>query len=156
MSDVLHQANLLIRCPTLYTMESDSLQLVLRPKYAGIYFSMVTVTGCRLHCHATIGHWSSPIQAELLDDQRRGQILDVFKDAVNRAWTSTSSIPTFATVEAVDLSHRALATVHVQSGLSAAMWSLQRSVGAKLKASEGRRRTNFHFSVDQVVLADRA
>ena len=138
--------NLLIRAPTLFTLDGDSLQLVDKPKYCGIYFVMATCSGRRIPMHCTIGHWQAPTEAQL-PSAKKDKILVEFREAVRRAWSS-AVLPVFATVEAIDCGHRALATLHVQGGLSAKLWSLQDSVRRELGTQEKSRRTNFHFSVD--------
>ena len=149
MSDMLAQSvNLLVRSPRLYTLEPTSLRLVQNARYVGIYFTMVTAAGIRLHLHATVGHWQEPVTSAL-SARSQNQILTDFQKAVDRAWTS--SLPIFAESPETHLGHRVLVTLHVQGGLSAAMWNMQGLVKSELNASEGKKRTNFHFSVDAVV-----
>ena len=146
MASVLVHANLLRCSPGLYSLDGDSVTLLAKEQYTGVYFDLVTAAGTRVHAHATIGHWSQP--GHTLESQVQERIVIDFKQALTRAWSS--SLPLFADVEAVDLGHRAVCTLHVGGGLSAAMWALQQKAAAAQKTSEKKRRTNFHISVDAV------
>lgn len=145
MSDLV---NVLTRSPSSFSLHEEDVTLHETPQYCGIYFSLVTTSGIRLNCHATIGHWQHETAAKLTD-RVRDRILTRFKDALKRAFRS--KLPVFSNSEAVQLPTRIIANLHVQGSLSSAMWGLQQTVQTQLETKErSGRRVNYHISVDSV------
>ena len=145
MSDLV---SLLTRSPSLFGLDEGDVHLVENSMYAGIYFSLVTDAGIRLHCHATIGHWQHKPAAKL-SDRSRDRILTRFKESLKRAFCS-KVLPVFSHSDAVQLNSRIICTLHVGGSLASAMWSLQQTVQTELQTKEKRRRVNYHMSVDSL------
>ena len=145
MSDLV---SLLTRSPSLFGLDEGDVHLVENSMYAGIYFSLVTDAGIRLHCHATIGHWQHEPAAKL-SDRSRDRILTRFEESLKKAFASQYQ-PVFSNSDALQLNSRIISTLHVRGSLSNAMWSLQQTVQEELQTEERSRRVNYHISVDSV------
>ena len=115
--------------------------------YLGIYMELhLDVLGLHVRAHCTIGHWRSPARLPL-SPLHHARLLTRATAAVS----ATGLVFHFATIPPVDLQHRVLLTVHVQSTLHHRLWSLHSSAVQILRTQQERARVNFHISVDAII-----
>ena len=104
------------------------------------------VLALHVRAHCTIGHWRSMARLPL-SPLHHARLLT----RSTAALTATGLVFHFANVPPVDLQHRTILTVHVQSALHQRLWSLHSSAAQILRTQQERARVNFHISVDAII-----